>query len=65
MQEVNGMRWTPRTNQKGFADFVKTLIAKAEMRRTIRALSALNDRELNDIGLRRADVQRMDGLPLP
>jgi len=65
MQAMNRMFSNPRAKQKGIATFVDAVVAKVKRRQTIRALSALNNRELNDIGLRRADIQQMDGLPLP
>jgi len=45
---------------KGFAAWLKELnakrIQKAQIKRTIRELSALTDRELNDMGLTRGDI---------
>lgn len=38
-------------------DFGKTLRRWASYRKTIRELSALDDRELNDLGITRGDIQ--------
>ncbi|MCZ4273143.1 DUF1127 domain-containing protein [Maritalea porphyrae] len=38
-------------------DFGKTLRRWASYRQTVRELSALDDRELNDLGINRGDIQ--------
>jgi uncharacterized protein YjiS (DUF1127 family) len=39
------------------ARVVASALARLKTRQTIRDLSALSDRQLNDIGLRRADIE--------
>ncbi len=38
---------------------VASVVARVKAKETIRELSALSDRQLHDIGLRRADIERI------
>lgn len=43
----------------GLSSFVAAYLDWREQRETVNALSRLSDRELNDIGLSRADLERI------
>jgi uncharacterized protein YjiS (DUF1127 family) len=64
MQATTRMFSSSRASQRGIAGYLDATVAKVKMRQTIRALSALSDRELKDIGLCHADLQGFGHFPV-